>query len=434
MDESSELLAYDREHIWPPYGKLPNDDPRYCVAAAQGVHITLQDGRRLVDGMSSWWSTLLGYRHPDLMQAAHTQLDTLPHVMFGGLTHTPAIELARALLRCVPAGLEQVFYCDSGSVSVEVALKMARQCYLARPHTDSSAQANPQVLSLRGGYHGDTWGALSVCDPELSLHGTYGDALQPALFAPRPCVPFGQSASAEQLATVTDLIHQHAQRLCAVIIEPVAQGAGGMHFYSADYLRAIRHACDETGVLLIADEIATGFGRTGKLFACDHANITPDILCLGKALTGGTLSFAATLTTRAVGDALASSPPGCFLHGPTFMGNPLACAIALRTLQVLDKLDTSTRVAQIEDQLRTGLAPCHQSSAVKDVRVLGAIGVVEMHEPLDLSKVTPRLVDRGVWLRPFGRLLYTMPPYIIDESSLAQVTSAMCQIAEQPAT
>lgn len=428
MVHASQRLNYDREHIWPPYGCLPNTAPRYCVASAKGVHLTLDDSRRLIDGMSSWWSTLLGYRHPELMRAAHEQLDCLPHVMFGGLTHEPAISLAEALLALVPPGLSQIFYCDSGSVSVEVALKMARQVYLAK----RGANGSPQVLSLRGGYHGDTWGALSVCDPELSLHGSYGDSLRPALFAPRPRVPFGQPAPAAYLQSVTDLIHEHAEQLCAIIVEPIVQGTGGMHFYSADYLQAIRKACDQTGVLLIADEIATGFGRTGKLFACEHAGITPDILCLGKALTGGTLSFAATLTTRAVGDAIANSPPGCFLHGPTFMGNPLACAVALETLQVLERLQVSETVTHIEKQLRQGLEPCRRLATVRDVRVLGAIGVVEMDKPLDLSTVTPRLVEQGVWLRPFGRLLYTMPPYVIDDASLAKVTAAMVSIAEAP--
>ncbi len=428
LASDAELLAFDRAHVWPPYGRSPNDEPRYCAVSTHGVRIRLRDGRELIDGMSSWWSAIFGYGRPELHAAAMAQLGAMPHVMFGGLTHPPAVELARALLERAPRGLEHVFFCDSGSVSVEVALKMARQHFMVR----RPGAPPPKVLALRGGYHGDTWGALGVCDPDLSMRRMYADALPPALFAPRPAARFGEVPNPAELAALGALVERHAGELCAVILEPIAQGAGGMHFYSPSYLKELRRRCDETGVLLIADEIATGFGRTGKLFACEHAGVRPDILCIGKALTGGTLSFAATLTTPAVAEAIAQSPPGRFMHGPTFMGNPLACAVALETLRLLDTLDWRSQVARVESRLQSGLAPCAALPAVARVSVLGAVGVVEMRHPLEVSRVVPRLVDQGVWLRPFGRLLYTMPPYVTDDADLDRICSAMQRIAEAP--
>ena len=394
------------------------------MTGAEGVRIQLADGRQLIDGMSSWWATILGYRHPALMRAAHAQLDRFAHVMFGGLTHEPAVQLTRRLLKLVPPGLEHVFFCDSGSVSVEVALKMAVQYWAAQ-----GASARRRFLALRGGYHGDTWGAMSLCDPEQGMHRAFNGVLPEQLFAPAPQSRYGRGADPLEIAHFEALLEAHAQELCAVVLEPIVQGAGGMRFYSAALLAEIRRSCDRHGLLLIADEIATGFGRTGTLFACEHAGISPDILCLGKALTGGTLSLAATLASAKVASGISQSAPGLLMHGPTFMGNPLGCAVALALLDELERFDWRARVAAIEAQLSAELEPCRQNPAVRDVRVLGAIGVIEMHEPIDLPRVVPRLVDQGVWLRPFGKLLYTMPPYLISPEDLSRVSAAMCHVA-----
>ncbi len=427
-NDSEEWLQFDREHIWHPYAALPSRKPRYLVTGAEGVYLALADGRRLVDGMSAWWAAVLGYRHPKIMQAAHAQLDRLPHVMFGGLTHEPAVRLARRLLELVPAGLDRVFFCDSGSVSVEVAMKMAFQYCMARGETGRS-----RFLTLRGGYHGDTWGAMSLCDPERGMHSLFAGALTEQVFAPAPQSRYGAPLDREDIAPLERLMVTRRNELCALILEPIVQNAGGMRFYSAAYLAEARRLCDRHGLLLIADEIATGFGRTGKLFACEHAAVAPDILCVGKALTGGTLSLAATLTRAHIADTISSAAPGRFMRGPTFMGNPLACAVALAMIDALTSFDWQGSVKRIEEQLCRELAPCRASPAVKDVRVLGAIGVVEMQDPIDLPRVVPRLVERGVWLRPFGNLLYTMPPFIMTEPELSRVTSAMCDIALGPA-
>lgn len=414
------LLAFDREHVWHPYSIVPSQEPRYLVSSAEGVYIELADGRRLVDGMSSWWTAILGYRHPALLRAGHAQLERLPHVMFGGLTHEPAIQLAERLIRLAPPGLEHVFFSDSGSVSIEVAMKMARQYFIAR-----GEPARQRFLTLRRGYHGDTWGAMSVCDPERGMHALFAASLETHLFAPSPSSAFGAELDPDDIAPFERLIARHAGEIAAVILEPIVQNAGGMRFYSAEYLSEVARSCREHGVLLIADEIATGFGRTGRMFACEHAGVTPDILCVGKALTGGVLSLAATLSKPAVAEVIAKGSPGRFMHGPTYMGNPLACSIALAVLDVLHDFDWSARVASIESQLRRELAPCAASPRVADVRVLGAIGVVELHEDVDIGRVVPALVDQGVWLRPFSNLLYAMPPLVINESELAQVTAAM---------
>jgi adenosylmethionine-8-amino-7-oxononanoate aminotransferase len=419
-----DLLCFDRQHVWHPYAAVPSREPRYVVTGAEGVRIQLADGRQLIDGMSSWWAAILGYRHPELLRAAHAQLDRFPHVMFGGLTHEPAVQLARRLLKLAPPGLEHVFFCDSGSVSVEVALKMAVQYWAAQ-----GARARRRFLALRGGYHGDTWGAMSLCDPEQGMHRAFNGVLPEQLFAPVPQSRFGGAADPVEIAHFDALLEAHAQELCAVVLEPIVQGAGGMRFYSAALLAEIRRSCDRHGLLLIADEIATGFGRTGKLFACEHAGISPDILCVGKALTGGTLSLAATLASAKVASGISQSAPGLLMHGPTFMGNPLGCAVALALLDELERFDWRARVTAIEAQLSLELEPCRQNPAVRDVRVLGAIGVIEMHEPIDLTRVVPRLVDQGVWLRPFGKLLYTMPPYLISPEDLSRVSAAMCRAA-----
>jgi adenosylmethionine-8-amino-7-oxononanoate aminotransferase len=358
------------------------------------------------------------------MQAAQDQLSRLPHVMFGGLTHEPAVRLVERLLRCAPPGLEHVFLCDSGSVSVEVALKMAVQYWAA--HGQSTRR---RFLTLRGGYHGDTWGAMSLCDPEQGMHQAFNGIVAAQVFAPAPQSRFGEPAEAAELAQIERLLTEHAQELCAMVLEPIVQATGGMRYYSAQLLAGIAELCQRHDVLLIADEIATGFGRTGKLFACEHARITPDILCVGKALTGGTLSLAATLTTARVAAGIARGKPGLLMHGPTFMGNPLACAVAVAVLDELERFDWHSRVAQIEAQLRRELEPCRSSPHVQDVRVLGASAVVELRERIDMARVVPRLVQQGVWLRPFGKLLYTMPPFVITPEDLARVTAAMRDIA-----
>jgi adenosylmethionine---8-amino-7-oxononanoate aminotransferase len=424
MPGPEEILCFDRQHVWHPYAAIPSQEPRYVVHSAEGVRLQLADGRELIDGMSSWWSTLLGYRHPALMRAAHEQLEKLPHVMFGGLTHEPAVRLVELLLRRAPAGLEHVFLCDSGSVSVEVALKMAVQYWAAQ-----GQGTRRRFLTLRGGYHGDTWGAMSLCDPEQGMHQAFNGIVASQLFAPVPRSRFGEPAEAEEIEQLERLLTQHAHELCAMVLEPIVQATGGMRYYSAELLAEIARLCRQHDVLLIADEIATGFGRTGKLFACEHAGVTPDILCVGKALTGGTLSLAATLTSARVAAGIASGTPGLLMHGPTFMGNPLACAVAVAVLEELERFDWQGSVTRIEAQLRRELSPCRNSPRVQDVRVLGASGVVEMRDKIDLASVVPRLVDQGVWLRPFGKLLYTMPPFVITPEELRRVTAAMCDIA-----
>ncbi|MGR8980651.1 MAG: adenosylmethionine--8-amino-7-oxononanoate transaminase [Gammaproteobacteria bacterium] len=415
-----DLLAFDGRHIWHPYASMIKPDPVYPVVSADGVMLRLADGRQLIDGMSSWWSAIHGYNHPRLNEAAIRQIGSLSHVMFGGITHRPAIELAERLLSICPEGLDTVFFSDSGSVSVEVALKMAVQFWQA-----IGLNGKTRFIALKGGYHGDTFGAMSVCDPVTGMHHLFKNVLPEHYFAPRPASRFGQLRQAEDTAVLKELLSRHAHECAAVILEPIVQGAGGMWFYHADYLAAVRKLCDDYGVLLIADEIATGFGRTGKLFACEHAPIAPDILCLGKALTGGYLSLAATLTTRQIAETISNGEAGCFMHGPTFMGNPLACGIASANIDLLLESDWQCRIADIEDWLTQGLQPCRGLAGVADVRILGAVGVVEMAEPVDVAVIQKQLVDSGVWLRPFGRLIYAMPPYIISKAEIEKLTAAV---------
>jgi adenosylmethionine---8-amino-7-oxononanoate aminotransferase len=417
------ILAADRQHVWHPYAAMPNDLPMFPVASAQGVRLQLMDGRSVIDGISSWWTCIHGYNHPVLNQAAHAQIDRMAHVMFGGLTHQPAVELALKLVEMTPEPLQQVFFCDSGSVAVEVAMKMAVQYWHNR------AQPGKQsFLTIRSGYHGDTFAAMSVCDPVNGMHHLFQNAVKAQYFADAPQVKVDADWQPQDIASFAALLETNHDRIAAAIFEPVVQNAGGMRFYHPEYVRQAKALCEQYDVLLILDEIATGFGRTGTMFACEQAGICPDILCVGKALSGGFMSLAATLTTAAISETFAQGEAGVFMHGPTFMGNPLACAVALANLNLLESYDWRSRIQAIAAQLTAELAICRDLPAVKDVRVFGAIGVIELHQPVDIAQVQPQFVEAGVWLRPFGRLIYTMPPYIIQPNELTQVTQAIAQI------
>ncbi|MDZ7924565.1 MAG: adenosylmethionine--8-amino-7-oxononanoate transaminase [Marinagarivorans sp.] len=419
------LIAKDRQFLWHPYSNTNANNPLFAVASAKGCRLTLTDGRELIDGMASWWCAVHGYNHPALNHAITEQLAKMAHVMFGGLTHAPAVTLAERLVAITPTGLDKVFLADSGSVSVEVALKMARQYWLAKKQPDKQS-----MLSFKQGYHGDTTGAMSVCDPDNGMHHLFSGSLGHNYFCAAPTPAFGVSTTEADLADVKDTLTQHHTNIAAVIIEPIVQGAGGMRFYSADFLRSLRQLCDEHNVLLIADEIATGFGRTGKLFACEHAGITPDILCLGKALTGGYMTLAATLCSNHIAETISRSEVGVLMHGPTFMGNPLACAVANASLDLLLNSAWQQQVSAIEKQLTAELAPLQNHSAVAEVRTLGAIGVVELKEPVNMQQVQPFIVEQGVWLRPFGKRLYTMPPFIITPNELTKITQAMIKTCD----
>ncbi|RUO81342.1 adenosylmethionine--8-amino-7-oxononanoate transaminase [Idiomarina tyrosinivorans] len=417
--------AIDKEHLWHPYTSMIDPLPTYPVVAAAGVELTLADGRRLIDGMSSWWAAIHGYNHPQLNAAAHQQIDQMAHVMFGGITHPPAVALADRLVKITPAPLRRVFIADSGSISIEVAIKMAVQYWQARKET-----AKTELLTIRGGYHGDTFAAMSVCDPVNGMHHLFKNTLIPQRFVARPETTFEQPWDDTDIAELAQQLARHHQSIAAVVLEPIVQGAGGMRFYHSQYLREVRQLCDRYDVLLIADEIATGFGRSGKLFACEHAAISPDIMCVGKALTGGYMTLAATLTTDDVALTISRGEGGgALMHGPTFMGNPLACAVAVAAIDTLMGSDWQSRVAAIEQQLCTELLPLKQLQSVADVRVLGAIGVVEMRENIDVASAQQQFVEAGVWIRPFGRLLYIMPPYIINAEQLSRLTQAMADYA-----
>jgi adenosylmethionine-8-amino-7-oxononanoate aminotransferase len=415
------LIQGDKSHVWHPYASM-GTGPVYPVASASGVRLTLADGRQLIDGMASWWCAVHGYNHPVLNKALEDQLQDMAHVMFGGLTHAPAVKLARRLVEITPPSLEKVFFTDSGSVAVEVAMKMALQYWQALGQTRS------RFLTVRNGYHGDTFGAMSVCDPVTGMHSLFQGNLSRQLFAPAPAPAFGQPCRDEDMEEFSRILVQQQRNIAAVILEPVVQGAGGMHFYSADYLHRVRDLCDEHDVLLILDEIATGFGRTGKLFACEHAAISPDILCLGKALTGGYMTLAATLVTEEISDVISNHPPGVFMHGPTFMANPLACSLANASIELLLDSNWQAAVARIQNGLVSGLAPCRKLDSVEQVRVLGAIGVVELKHPVDMQRIQPAFVEQGVWVRPFGKLVYLMPPFIIDDDDLHSLCTAVTEV------
>jgi adenosylmethionine---8-amino-7-oxononanoate aminotransferase len=418
-----DLLRLDRAHVWHPYTSFTQPGMITAVSHAQGVELHLADGRVLIDGMSSWWSTLHGYNHPVLNQAVIDQVGKMAHVMFAGITHEPAVKLATTLAKITPEGLNKVFFSDSGSVAVEVALKMAIQYW----HSQGQAQRT-MFLTLKRGYHGDTFGAMSVCDPQSGMHHLFHHALSHHLFAEAPPCGFDEPFQESHIAKFAQMIQQHRQKIAAVILEPIVQGAGGMRFYSPNYLRRVRELCDKNEILLIVDEIATGFGRTGKLFACEHAGISPDILCIGKALTAGYITLAATLCNDKISNGICKGENGIFMHGPTYMANPLACAVANASIDLLLNSDWQTTVAAIGQQMREELAPCKDFSYVSDVRVLGAIGVVELENAVDTSKLMPLFVELGVWIRPFGNIIYLMPPFIISKDQLSKLTSAVLKV------
>ena len=407
-------MNFDNQHVWHPYAKIPNDVPTYLVESADGVYLNLNDNRRVIDGMSSWWSVIHGHNNPALNQSMKDQIDRVSHVMFGGLTNQPAIEICKKLIEITPSNLDKVFLADSGSVSVEVSLKMALQYWYNKGLRDKTRFVTP-----KGGYHGDTFGAMAVCDPENGMHHLFSDVLPQHFFSNRPTI----GNTSEALFDLEKILKKNHQRIAAMILEPIVQGAGGMNIYEPEYLKGAKKLCDNYNVLLIVDEIATGFGRTGKLFGCEHADVSPDILCLGKSLTGGYMTMSAALTTAEVAETV-----GVLMHGPTFMGSPLSSSVANASIDLLLSSDWQTKVIEIEKILKKELLPLKSKETISDVRVIGAIGIIEFKQPLDMRSTQERLIGEGVWLRPYGKLLYTMPPFIISEDELKRITQAMSYI------
>ena len=424
--QHAQLLQKDQQFVWHPYSSLTDPIPAYQVVSAKGVYLQLADGRELIDGMSSWWCAIHGYNHPVLNEAAKNQIDKFSHVMFGGITHAPAVELCEKLVAITPPGLDKVFLSDSGSVAVEVAIKMAFQYWISQGQS-----AKSQLLTLRSGYHGDTFAAMSVCDPKTGMHHMFDQVVAKHHFAPAPQTGVHEEWNEEDIAEFAEIIASKSDRLAAVILEPIVQGAGGMRFYSPMYLKRVRELCDQYNVLLIADEIATGFGRSGKLFACEWAGISPDIICLGKAITGGYMTLAATLCSEEVSRGICEGEAGCFMHGPTFMGNPLACSVANASIDLLLNSDWQANIQRIEHTLTTQLAPFAALDSVAEIRVLGAIGVIEMHQPVNLAEIQKKFVAEGIWVRPFGKLVYVMPPYITSDDELTTLLNGIYIVLTQ---
>jgi adenosylmethionine-8-amino-7-oxononanoate aminotransferase len=429
--EQNSLLRFDKENVWHPYTSMSEPLPSYLVDSAQGVNIKLASGEQLIDGMSSWWSVLHGYNHPKLNTALQEQAAKMSHVMFGGLTHQSAITLCEKLINLTPQGLNKVFLSDSGSVSVEVAMKMALQYQHAVAEKNQTNLTKTKLLTVKNGYHGDTFAAMSVCDPVTGMHQIFEQVLMQHYFAPAPSIKFGEQWSNDETIQLTALFEKHHSEIAAFIIEPIVQGTGGMRFYHPEYLKACRLLCDKYKVLLIVDEIATGFGRTGKLFACEWADISPDIMCLGKTLTGGYITLAATLCTTHIAKTISEGAAGCFMHGPTFMGNALACAVANASIDLLFENDWPAQVQGIEKTLNTLLLPLVKNSRVKDTRVLGSIGAVECHQSVNVAKIQKRFVELGVWIRPFGTLIYIIPPLVINTEQLTQLVNALATVLNE---
>jgi adenosylmethionine-8-amino-7-oxononanoate aminotransferase len=418
-----QILSKDQQFVWHPYSSLTAPIPAYEVVSAEGVNLHLADGTKLIDGMASWWCAIHGYNHPVLNEAAKSQIDKMSHVMFGGITHAPAVNLCEKLVQITPRGLDKVFLSDSGSVAVEVAIKMAFQYWISRGQPNKN-----KLLSLRNGYHGDTFAAMSACDPVTGMHHMFEQVVAKQYFAPAPQIAVHEQWDKQDIAEFSQIISAKKDQLAAVILEPIVQGAGGMRFYSPHYLKSVRELCDQHNVLLIADEVATGFGRSGKLFACEWAQISPDIMCLGKAITGGYMTLAATLCSEEVSRVICEGEAGCFMHGPTFMGNPLACSVANASIDLLLSSDWQANIQRIEVTLKHELAPFGALDTVAETRALGAIGVIQMHEPVNLAEIQKLFVAEGIWVRPFGKLVYVMPPYISTDAELCKLIQGIYRV------